>query len=247
MSALGAEQDDLDHLISGLDEQGWQRASRCTGWTVADVVLHLAQTNELATASARDRFADVADDFARAGGRPTTIDDVAAQRVEQERAGSGREVADRWRVSVDTLRTALLDRDPRDRVQWVVGQLSVLTLATTRIAETWIHAGDVAHAFGVVPAPTGRLRHIARLAWRTLPYAFARAGESLTGPVAFALHGPNDDRWEFGIETAPVTTIRGPALDLCLVAARRLEPANADLEGTGPDAERVLELVRTYA
>ena len=49
-------------------------------------------------------------------------------------------------------------------------------LATTRLTETWIHAGDVLHAFGQVPAATERLWHIARLAWRTLPYAFARDG-----------------------------------------------------------------------
>ena len=34
------------------------------GWDVADVVLHRAETNELAIASATGRFAEVANDFA---------------------------------------------------------------------------------------------------------------------------------------------------------------------------------------
>ena len=38
--------------------------------------------------------------------------------------------------------------------------------------------------------PTDRLWHIARLAWRTLPYAFGRAGREPTGPVAFELRSP---------------------------------------------------------
>ncbi|MEY2588161.1 MAG: hypothetical protein QOJ67_145, partial [Acidimicrobiaceae bacterium] len=57
IAALADQQAELSGLLSGLDETGWQRASRCDGWTVADVVLHLAQTNELAVGSATGRFA----------------------------------------------------------------------------------------------------------------------------------------------------------------------------------------------
>ncbi len=65
-----------------------------------------------------------------------------------------------------------------ERVTWVSGQLSLHTLTATRLSEAWIHTGDIASALGVDLAPTDRLRHIARLAWRTLPYAFDRAGRS---------------------------------------------------------------------
>jgi hypothetical protein len=44
-----------------------------------------------------------------------------------------------------------------------------------------------------------------------------------------------------------VTTIRGDGIELCLVAARRLDPADTELSGDGPDVDAVLELVRTYA
>ena len=40
----------------GLDEDGWARPSACEGWSVSDVVLHLAQTNEMAIGSARGDF-----------------------------------------------------------------------------------------------------------------------------------------------------------------------------------------------
>jgi uncharacterized protein (TIGR03084 family) len=129
----------------------------------------------------------------------------------------------------------------------VAGELSVRTLVTTRLAETWIHTGDVADGLGVELQPTTRLEHIARLAWRTLPYAFARSGRELAGPVGFDLKGPNGDPWEFLPDEAPVTTIRGAGAELCLVAARRAEPGETSLTGDGPDADAVLELVRTYA
>jgi hypothetical protein len=41
--------------------------------------------------------------------------------------------------------------------------------------------------------------------------------------------------------------VRGPADDLCLVAGRRLEPADSALVAEGPGAEVVLRLIRTYA
>ena len=117
---------------------------------------------------------------------------------------------------------------------------------TTRLSETWIHTNDVADALGVPLAPTERQRHIARLAWRTLPYAFERAGKRLSGPVAFELRGPNGDDWTFTPDAPALTTVRGEGAELCLVAARRLEPSETGLRAEGPDAEDVLALVRTY-
>jgi uncharacterized protein (TIGR03084 family) len=246
LAALAAEQADLDARLAGLDDAGWRAPTRCPGWSVADVVLHLAQTNELATASAEGRFPEFAAGFA-AGATTTTIDDAAAWRVDQERALAPSEIADRWRASVEGLRDALASRRPSERVQWVVGELSARTLATTRIAETWIHTGDVADALGSGPSATPRLWHIARLAWRTLPYAFGLAGRRLSGPVAFELTAPDGDRWRFAPDTPAATTIAGAAFELCQVAARRVEPAATSLRGDGPDAAAVLELVRTYA
>jgi len=129
----------------------------------------------------------------------------------------------------------------------VAGELSSRSLATTRLAETWIHTGDVAAVFGPSPVPTDRLWHVARLAWRTLSYAFERAGRALAGPVRFELTAPSGESWDFAPESEPLTTIRGDAVELCLVAARRVEPEDTGLRGEGPDAGVVLELVRTYA
>ena len=107
------------------------------------------------------------------------------------------------------------------------------------------HGGDVGAAFDWVPAATDRLWHVARLAWRTLPYAFARAGRELSGPVAFDLRGPNGDRWSLTPDAEPSTTVRGDTVELCLVAAQRARPEDTSLRVEGSDP--VLELVRTYA
>jgi hypothetical protein len=44
LTALAEQHAELDALISGFDASAWTRASRCEGWTVTDVLLHLART-----------------------------------------------------------------------------------------------------------------------------------------------------------------------------------------------------------
>jgi uncharacterized protein (TIGR03084 family) len=175
------------------------------------------------------------------------VDDWAEAMVAETRGTPPSEVLGRWRTTTAAMRDAFARCDPSARVPWVTGRLSARTLATTRLSECWIHTGDVEAAFGRPPAASAGLRHIARLAWRTLPYAFAEAGRDLAGPVAFELTGPAGERWDLVPPEVPVTVIRGDALDLCLVAARRRAPEETGLAAEGPDAEAVLALVRTYA
>ena len=247
LTALEEQHSELAALLDHLDDAGWQRPTRCEGWTVADVVLHLAQTDELALASAQGEFAEGLDVLAGGVEGQGTVDDGAAAIVAHERGLPNAALLERWRTAAAALRDALAASDPHRRVGWVTGQLSTQTLATTRLAECWIHTGDVAEALDVVQEPTDRLEHIARLAWRTLPYAFTRDGRELAGPVAFDLRGPSGRRWYFGADTEPATIIEGPGADLCLVAARRVAAEDTSLRGDGPDAQAVLDLVRTYA
>jgi uncharacterized protein (TIGR03084 family) len=256
VDALADQNAELASLLAGRSEDDAHGPSACDGWTVADVVLHLAQTNEMARASVEGRlFAAAADagwmttdtrTAAEADG-VDPIDAAADLSVARERDQPWIAIRDRWQESVVTMQDAFRAADPSARVTWVAGEMAARTLATTRLAETWIHTGDVAAGFGVTVPPSDRLRHVVRLAWRTLPYAFRRAGRPEPGSVAFDLAGPWGDRWTFGIGEGARTTIRGTALDLCLVASRRVAPRDTGLTGEGPDADAVLELVRTWA
>jgi len=49
--ALIEQQAELSDVLAGLGDTDWELPSRCDGWSVRDVVLHLAQTNELAIGS----------------------------------------------------------------------------------------------------------------------------------------------------------------------------------------------------
>lgn len=241
--ALRAQQGLFDGLLTSLSPGQWDLPSRCEGWSVADVVVHMAQTNELAVASIDGRLADGAVALGWLPSEGDTVDDLAERAVVAERSSTGEAVGERWRASAAAMQAGFDACGPSSRVQWVSGLLSARTLATTRLSETWIHTGDIAAAVGsdAHTVPEG-LPLIARLAWRTLPYAFTRSGRTLAGPVAVRLGSLT-----FEPDEPAVTTVEGDLVDWCLVAARRADPAATSLRASGPDAEAVLELVRTYA
>jgi uncharacterized protein (TIGR03084 family) len=247
ISDLAAQHAELGTILAGLSSSGWQAPTRCPGWDVADVVLHLTQTDRLAVGSATGTYPAVVAELSRGASMPASIDQAAASMVEAQRGLAHDRLYQQWSSGADRLVATLSAMDLSTRVTWVAGQLSARTLVSTRLAETWIHTGDVAGALDLTLAPTDRLRPIARLAWRTLPYAFASAGLEMAGPVEFRLISPGGDRWDFIPEETAVTTVNGPAVELCDVAARRVDPATTSLHGRGPDFDSVLALVRTYA
>lgn len=246
LRALRDQHAELEAHLADLPESDWQRPTRCDGWDIADVVLHLAQTDEWAVASLRDEFEE---SVANATGKTAVgnVDDAADLMVVAERGRPTAVLFDRWRDAAAGLRDELQGADPHRRVTWVTNRLSVQTLANTRLSEAWIHSDDVAEALGKPLVATDRLWFVARLAWRTLPYAFAREGREPPGPVAFELRGPSGEEWKLVPDVEPDTVIRGEAAELCAVAARRVDPDATGLQGDGPDADAVLELVRTYA
>jgi uncharacterized protein (TIGR03084 family) len=238
---LAAEQERLAGILGGLDEAQWTSPSGADGWSVADVVLHLAQSEESVVIAVAG-----GDPRAGAGQAPGgTVDERVDFLVRAERAAPD-VVFGRWqrarRAALDALRAA----DPDRPLAWVAAPVKPATLATTRLAEHWAHGLDVTGPLGVEFPDTERLRHIAWLAHRTLPYAMALAGEQ-PAQVWCELTAPDGTSvWEFGSPEAG-SGIAGPAGDFCRVAAHRLAPGSARLRTTGPDGATALRLLRTYA
>jgi uncharacterized protein (TIGR03084 family) len=238
---LAAEQDQLDEVLASLSADDWGRPSAAAGWSVSDVVLHLAQTEEAVVASASGDRASSGPD----GGWGGAVDELAARSVAGERGTSPEVVYQRWRATRHAALDALRSCPPGTRLPWVTNPLSPATLATTRLAEHWAHALDITGPLGIAYPDTGRLRHIAWLAVRTLPYAYAVAGLEAR-PVRCELTAPGGERWQFGPADAE-SSVTGPAGAFCRVAAQRLAPEASGLTVTGPDAATALGVVRTYA
>ena len=251
---LEAEQDRLDGILAGLDEAQWNSPSAAAGWTVADVVLHLAQSDEavLASAAGADLRAGPAargSVGAGSGGvgaeSGASVDEIMNQLVMAERAAPA-EVFTRWRQAQAAALAALRAADPNQPMAWVETPMKPATLATTRLAECWTHGLDITGPLGIAFPDTGRLRNVAWLAHRTLPYAMAVTG---TEPFALFVDVTAPDgttHWQFGPADAD-SSITGPAGAFCRVAARRLAPADSGLRAAGPHGAAALRIVRTYA
>ncbi|HTN81716.1 MAG TPA: maleylpyruvate isomerase family mycothiol-dependent enzyme [Acidimicrobiales bacterium] len=177
------EYERLESILESLSDAQWRSPSDAAGWTVTDVMIHLAQTEEAVVATTSrpnepnrlDRGAGTLDDWVDA--------QVAAERDEPA------VVFARWkaarRASVDALRAA----DPDARYAWAHTPLKPRTLATTRLAEHWAHALDVTVPFDIPLPDTDRLRHVAWLGHSTLPYGFAFHGQE-AHPVRAVLIAP---------------------------------------------------------
>ena len=249
---LEAEQERLETILDALHDEQWKAASGAPGWTVADVVLHLAQSEEAVTASVAAAGVPGAQLTAATlgtilAGRPpgAGVDDVAEHAVRAERAG-GAAVLRRWKRARTAALAALRGADASQPLPWVDAPLKPATLATTRMTEHWAHGLDIAGPLGIGFPDTGRLRHVAWLAHRTLPYAFAGAGLP-PAAVSCTLTAPDGtEAWRFGPADA-ASAISGPAGAFCRVAVRRLGADQSGLRVSGPDAATALRLLRTYA
>jgi uncharacterized protein (TIGR03084 family) len=236
---LAAEGDQLEAVLAGLPAQAWRSASAAAGWTVADVVLHLAQTEEAVVASATTGGEVM--DWRRYAG---TVDAAMDAMVRAER-GEPAEVFERWRTARRAALAALRQADPQRRLGWVTSPLKPRTLATTRLAEHWAHALDITVPLEIGYPDTARLRHIAWLGHSTLPYAFALAGER-PGEVYCELTAPDGTSWSYGSPAAD-SSISGPAGAFCRVGARRLAPEDSGLVARGPHGVAALRVLRNYA
>jgi uncharacterized protein (TIGR03084 family) len=235
---LAAEQDVLDALVS--DPAGWDRPTPADGWTVGHTVAHLAVGDEAAaTAVGEGR-----DPWTPTGDGPAPAHEAADTHLA---AGHDALLA-RWRTARRTMLDAM-NRAPDARVPWGGRTMTVRSLATARLMETWAHGLDVHAALGLEPVDTDRLLHVAWLGWRSLPHAFAVAGATPPDDprrLRLELVAPSGGHWAVGADD-PVAVVRGPAGAWCRVATHRWRAATPPpLEADGPLAERALAVARAY-
>jgi uncharacterized protein (TIGR03084 family) len=235
---LVAEQDRLEAILSALSDDEWVSPSGAAGWTLADVVLHLAQTEELVVASVSGHAGA---DWHPGG---VSLDEAVDQMVRAEQAPPA-EIFQRWRSARRAAVSALRQADPQRRYPWAAMPLKPKTLATTRLAEHWAHGLDITGPLGVPFPDTDRLHHIAWLGHSSLPYVFTFAGQQ-PREVRCELTAPDGSTWHFGPASAD-STITGPAGAFCRVGARRLRPQDSGLVARGPHGPAALQVLRNYA
>jgi uncharacterized protein (TIGR03084 family) len=242
-AALEAETASLERLLTDLDGAGWQRPTPAEGWSIRDQITHLAYFDDAAaTAIAEpDRFRAERDAVL------ADLERIPDRMAREHRSVSGPDAHAWFRRARAHLVEVALAADRGVRIPWYGPDMSVASMLTARIMETWAHGQDVADALGAPHAVTPALRQVAHLGVRTLPNSFrARGREVPEVEVRVELIGPGGDEWEWGPSDA-TDRVRGPALDFCLVVTQRRHLADTTLDVQGPVAAEWMEIAQAFA
>ncbi|NBE51172.1 TIGR03084 family metal-binding protein [Streptomyces boluensis] len=240
---LRDESAELDALVGELKVEEWALPTPAAGWSVAHQIAHLAWTDRTALLAATDAEA-FGREVEKAVAAPASfVDEGAAEGAELPVA----ELLARWRDGREQLQRALRSAPAGARLPWYGPPMSVTSMATARLMETWAHGQDVADALGVRREPTVRLRHVAHIGVRTRDFAFGVRG--LPVPEAefrVELAGPGGELWAYGPEGA-AQRVTGSAYDFCRLVTQRAHRDDLDLRAVGVDADRWLDIAQCFA
>lgn len=238
------ESDELDLLVAGLSAQEWTAPTPAAGWTVAHQIAHLNWTDEVALVAATQPDAFAAE-VEKALAAPETFADEAAE--EAVTALTPADLLVEWRQGRARLQEALRAAPEGTKLPWYGPPMSVASMATARLMETWAHGQDVADALGVTRKPTARLRHVARIGVRARDYAYFVRGlrppaeqfrvELLSEDGVLTVYGPEDAEQR----------VTGPLLDFCLLVTQRAHRDDVAVEAAGPDAGQWLDIAQAFA
>jgi uncharacterized protein (TIGR03084 family) len=243
LADLKAEGDRLWATVSGLDDAGWRTPTPAEGWDVTTQIAHLTWTDEVAVLAATDKEAWDAV-VLQALDDPDGYVDAAAREIATL---APQALLARWGGARGALTTTLREYPAGERMPWFGPPMSPASMATARFMETWAHGLDVYAALGIDPEVSDRVRHVAHLGVRTRNYSFAANGlDAPAEEFRVRLTAPSGETWSWGPEEAP-QSVRGSAYDFCLLVTQRVHRGDTDLQATGPDADRWLDIAQCFA
>lgn len=238
---LHAETAELDVLVAGLTEAGWDTATPSPGWTIRHQIAHLAWTDQITLGAAANPDQFRAEMSAL---DPLSVVDRAAD--EGAALPTGR-LLDRWREGRVALCEMLVGLPPGTKIPWFVTPMTASSMATARLMETFAHGQDVLDALGRTREYPARVRHVAYLGFRARDHAFRT--QDLPVPetgIRLDLTGPGGETWTYGPPDAP-ESISGPAVDFALLVTRRRHRGDLALVADGAAAEQWLDIAQAYA
>jgi uncharacterized protein (TIGR03084 family) len=113
--------------------------------------------------------------------------------------------------------------------------------------ETWAHGQDIADTLGIERPATSRLRHVAHLGVRSLPYSYLVNGlPQPDAPIRVELAAPGGGQWTWGPDDA-ADRVTGTALDFCLVVTQRRHRTDTGLVISGQTAGQWIAIAQAFA
>ena len=252
LADLHDEHQSLDGVVSALTSKQWSLPTPSPRWTVSDQIGHLNYFDKTALLAVTDPagFARAARGLLEASRAGDTAVD-AFTLGDFRRLPTGERLR-AWRRDRMKLTEALSALGGRDRIGWYGPSMSARSFATARLMEAWAHGQDVCDTVAVQRRPTDRLRHIAQLGYITRAWSYINRGlEVPDSGVTVELTAPSGVTWTWGEPADPAgaagSSVRGTALDFCLVVTQRRHLRDTTLEVTGRPAQQWLQIAQAFA
>ena len=240
---LVAETASLQEILGPLTPPQWQLPTPAEGWSIADQVSHLAYFDETTLLSIRDPDLFRREAAALAGRGDDFPDQIAAEH----RHLSAAELLAWFRAARQALLDGYAGADPAARLPWYGLDMGPASSITARLMETWAHGQDIADTLGIDRPPTSRLRHVAHLGIRSLPYSYAVNGlPPPSAPIRVELEAPDGGQWTWGPAEAG-DRVAGTALDFCLVVTQRRHRSDTGLVVAGETATQWIGIAQAFA
>jgi uncharacterized protein (TIGR03083 family) len=252
VAAWRSAHDRVVELARGLDAAQWSQSTPCPGWTVGDVVAHLA---DLESISAGDEplAAEVSEATHPHAAGPIGL--LTERGVEARRGRSQAEVVDELADALNR-REAMLEGVALDSpVGGPFGEVPLERLLKMRTFDAWVHEQDIRRAVGMDGGWDGDGAKVAAFQMlQSLPFVWgkkagAQAGQSarlvVTGPglVADARVIVGDDgravRAPAAASSTVVLTLGWPSY--MRLSCGRSGPVAYDIDGDGALGERLVE------
>jgi uncharacterized protein (TIGR03084 family) len=242
LTDLQAESADLDAIVEAAGPGALSTPTPAEGWSVGDTMGHLWYFDREGRRAIEDPAAF------RAGVSQLLADpDNSLNSILEETRRLDESLIPAWREERRLIVDALRQVDPNTRIPWYGPAMSPMSFGTARLMETWAHGQDIADALGVSRTPTNRLRHVAHLGVSTRRFSYAARGQEPPAKAVYvALTGPSGDEWTWGDPSA-ADSVRGPALDFCLLVTQRRLVSELDLTITGDAAVEWMSIAQAFA
>jgi uncharacterized protein (TIGR03083 family) len=243
---------DVEDLLRGLDSADWERETDCPGWTVRDIVAHLAAIEGELAGAPSPQLDQVSAATANVSGAYTQAG------IEERRDRAPEQLLEEFADAVRR-RAAELDESPPDDpagspprnpggVSW-----DWQTLLRNRVVDLWVHEQDIRRAVdrpGDLDTPAAEVTRETFAA--ALPFVIGKRAEAGPGTSvvvvvdgstrAFAVDPEGRCRPVDDVPTEPTTRLELDAETLTLLGAGRRDPLAVDvhIEGDRELAERIL-------
>lgn len=255
----------LGTTIQYAPPERWDAESPREGWTVKDVIAHLASVEVAAAAVVGGEGAIELEEYRKSlGNEPFTPDAFGEWSVARRRDNPTVSLALEWGRAADLLLNRASSASPEDwtarQVPWLIGDLPLGYLVQTRLNDWWVCGEDIRIGAGL---PSRRehppIHSVCDFAIRSLPYWLSVAGKTFPGKsLLVELDGAGEGTWNCSLAPReqppagkkPDVVIGGRAEAFAQLAAGRMDPDVALYEGlvnAGGDsriADAVLENLR---